>query len=186
MGIVMANAAISLDGFIAGPDHEMDWVFDHDFLPDEPVEEVDAVIASTGAILSGRGSYDVGQASTREETSSAFGGAWSGAEFVLTHRPPPDPSRPGPRYLSGDVAAAVATASAAASGRNLLVLGANLTQQCLELDLVDEIILLVLPIVLGDGIRLFGRSGTGTPLLFDTVAAHQVGRAALLHHRRRR
>jgi hypothetical protein len=33
MGIVLASTAISLDGFVAGPNHEIDWVFDHHFLP---------------------------------------------------------------------------------------------------------------------------------------------------------
>jgi hypothetical protein len=36
MGIVMANTSISIDGFVAGPNHEMDWTFDHDFLPKVP------------------------------------------------------------------------------------------------------------------------------------------------------
>jgi hypothetical protein len=33
MAIVIVNAAMSLDGFIAGRNHEMDWIFDHQFLP---------------------------------------------------------------------------------------------------------------------------------------------------------
>ena len=185
MGIVMANAAISLDGFVAGPNHEMDWIFDHHFLPEGPVGVVEEIVASTGAILSGRGSFDVGRASTREETSSAFGGRWSGAEFVLTHRPPSEPRSSGPSFLSGDIREAVATARAAAGGKNLLVLGAGVTRQCLEADLVDEILLIVLPIMLGDGIRIFGRPGY-REVLFDTVKSIQVGQAVALHYRRRR
>ena len=73
---------MSLDGFIAGPGHEMDWVFEHT-APGEGAEEA---MAATGAMLSGRHTYDVGQRSRRPETSAAYGGAWSGAEFVLTHR----------------------------------------------------------------------------------------------------
>ena len=45
MGIVLASTAISLDGFIAGPNHEMDWVFDHHFLPEGPIDIVEEVIA---------------------------------------------------------------------------------------------------------------------------------------------
>jgi dihydrofolate reductase len=184
MGIVLANTAISLDGFIAGPNHEMDWVFDHDFLPEGPIDIIEEVIATTGAILSGRGSYGVGEASSRGETSGPFGGRWSGPEFVLTHRPPPDPP-PGLRFLSGDIRQAVATARAAAGGKNLLVLGANVTQQCLEADLVDEILLFQLPLLLGDGIRLFGRPGY-RQVLFETILATRYGQAAALHFRRRR
>jgi hypothetical protein len=38
MGIVMANTSISIDGFVAGPNHEMDWIFDHDFLLKVPIQ----------------------------------------------------------------------------------------------------------------------------------------------------
>lgn len=181
----MVNAAMSLDGYIAGPNDEMDWVFDHRFLPDEPIGQIDDIIASTGAILSGRGSYDVGQASQREETSSAFGGRWSGPEFVLTHRPPTEPPRPGLSFLSGDVTDAVTTALGAAEGKNLLVLGANVAQQCLDADLIDEILLLVLPILLGDGVQLFGQPGY-REALFETINAVRTGQAIVLHFRRRR
>lgn len=184
MGIVMANSAMSLDGYIAGPNHEMDWVFDHQFLPDEPIDLVDNVIAATGSILSGRGSYDVGQGATRGETSSAFGGRWSGPEFVLTHQPPAVLGRSDIRFLAGDIRNAVGTALAAAGGKNLLVLGANVTQQCLEADLIDEILLFVLPITLGNGIRLFGRQAY-RETLFETVTGKQVGDGVAVHVRRR-
>jgi len=119
MGIVLVNAAVSLDGFIADPNHEMDWIFDHQFLPDEPIDDV---IRTTGAILTGRGSYEVGRRSERSETSSAFGGRWSGPEFVLTHRPPADDETREVSFLSGSIAQAVSTSPAAAQGKNLLVL----------------------------------------------------------------
>jgi dihydrofolate reductase len=44
----------------------------------------------------------------------------------------------------------VSTALAAAQGKNVLVLGANVVQQCLEEDLIDEILLLFVPIPLGN------------------------------------
>jgi dihydrofolate reductase len=185
MGIVLVNAAMSLDGFIAGPHHEMDWIFDHKFLPDGPIDVVEDLIASTGAMLSGRGSYEVGRAATREETSSAFGGRWSGPEFVLTHRPPSEPAQAGLIFLSRDIADAVATALQTAGEKNLLVLGANVVQQCLEADPVDEMLLFVLPILLGDGIPLFGRPGY-REVLFETVRTAQVGQAVALHFHSRR
>jgi hypothetical protein len=77
---------MSLDGFIAGPSHEMDWMFDHaGDVPDTLVEEV---IASTGAILGGRRGYDLGRRALRPETSKPFGGRWKGPIFVLAHSPP--------------------------------------------------------------------------------------------------
>jgi dihydrofolate reductase len=183
MGIVLVNAAVSLDGFIAGPNHEMDWIFDHQFLPDEPIGAIDDVIRTTGAILTGRGSYEVGRRSERSETSSAFGGRWSGPEFVLTHRPPADDETREVSFLSGSIAQAVSTALAAAQGKNLLVLGANVVRQCLDEDLVDEILLLLVPILLGDGISLFGAPG-GRQIRFETVSVSQAGQVAFLRFRR--
>jgi dihydrofolate reductase len=184
MGSVLVNSTVSLDGFVAGPRHEMDWIFDDGFIPDEPSAVIDDVIRTTGAILAGRHSYDVGQAATRSETSSAFGGRWSGPEFVLTHRPPPDAADQHPTFLSGSIDDAVATALAAAGDRKLLVLGANVVQQCLDHDLVDEMLLLVLPVVLGDGIRLFGPTG-GQQIRFELTSADRWGQSAVLRFARR-
>ena len=63
MGIVLYHTAMSLDGFIAGPADAMDWVFKHD----GPNPVVDEVIRTTGALLAGRRSYDVGQKSQQVE-----------------------------------------------------------------------------------------------------------------------
>ena len=73
---------------------------------------------------------------------------------MFTHQPPDDETRPELDFLSGDIAVPIATGLRAAGGKNLLVLGANVAQPCLEADLVDEILLKLLPIVLGDSIRL--------------------------------
>jgi dihydrofolate reductase len=81
--------------------------------------------------------------------------------------------------LSGDIREAVATAGTAAGGRNLLMPGANVTQQCLEADLVDEVLLFQLPVLLGDGIRLFGRPGY-REVLFETILATRYGQAVAL------
>jgi dihydrofolate reductase len=174
VGLVVVGATMSLDGFIAGPDDAMDWVFDYvgPGLLDEMDEEI---IRTTGAVLSGRGCYDVGRRGERPETSGLYGGRWHGPEFVLTHHPPDDDDRPELQFLSGDIRAAVATASAAAGGRNLLVLGANVVGQCLDAGLVDEIRLHVAPIVLGDGVRLFGAAGRPTVKL-QTQSVAQRGR----------
>jgi len=84
--------------------------------------------------------------------SRGEGYPFDGPIFVLTHKPP-DPPEPGVTYLSGDIGAAVATALAAAGGRNLEILGADVASQCLQRGLVDEIQVYVLPVLLGDGVR---------------------------------
>ena len=77
---------------------------------------------------------------------------FSGPVFVLTHRPP-EPPDPDITYLTGDIGEAVATARSAAGGKNLEILGADVAAQCLQRGLVDEILVYVLPVLLGDGIR---------------------------------
>jgi dihydrofolate reductase len=85
-GIVRWHVTMSLDGFIAGPDDAMDWVFEHA----EPNPAVDDVIRTTGAILAGRRTYDVGRRDVgkRKPSGQAFGGAGTGPQFVLTHDVP--------------------------------------------------------------------------------------------------
>jgi hypothetical protein len=54
---VVVQTTMSLDGCVAGPNHEMDWVFEHS--ADVPPGLVEESIASTGAVLGGRRAYEV-------------------------------------------------------------------------------------------------------------------------------
>ena len=108
-------------------------------------------------MLAGRRSYEVGRRGERPEVEEAFGGGWSGAQFVLTHRPhDPDPAN---TFLSGDIRDAMRDALAAAGGKDVNIIGADVARQCLEAGLIDEIVVFVAPVLLGDGVRLFGRPG---------------------------
>jgi dihydrofolate reductase len=124
----------------------MDWIFEY-ASPDQAAE----VMAATGAIIAGRRTYEVGQRDTGKPCGEAYGGAWQGAQFVLTHQPPQAPPDPAVTFLSGDIEAAVATARKAADGKNVEVFGADLTGQCLERGLVDEIVVHIAPVLLGTG-----------------------------------
>ncbi len=108
--------------------------------------------AATGAMLVGRRTSDVGERMQAEDPGSVDY-PFSGPVFVLTHRPPQEPP-PGITYLSGDISEAVATARAAAGGKDVEILGADVAGQCLERGLVDEILVYVLPVLLGDGIGI--------------------------------
>ena len=148
---------MSLDGFIAGPGETMDWVFDF-VAPDEFPE----VAAATGAMLVGRRTYEVGnRMNAGKERGSASSGEtypFSGPVFVLTHEPP-EPPNPAVTFLTGDIGEAGATALDAAGGKNLEIIGADVARQCLRRGLVDEILVYVLPVLLGDGIRFFSSPG---------------------------
>jgi dihydrofolate reductase len=112
-GIVVWHVTMSLDGFIAGPDDAMDWFFEHA----EPNPAVDEVIRTTGAILAGRRTYDVGRRDVGKPSGQAFGGAWTGPQFVLTHDVPDGSDDPSVTFLSGDITNAVNRALTAAGGR---------------------------------------------------------------------
>jgi dihydrofolate reductase len=180
MGIVRITTTMSLDGYIAGPGGDMDWVFE--YAGDAPAEVVDEMIDTTGAILAGRGSYDVGRGSTRRETSKPFGGRWSGPQLVLTHRPPDDEEDPDIRFISGDIGEAVTAALDAAGGRNVLIFGANVADQALSAGRVDDILIFLLPVVLGGGVRLFG-DPIGRRVDLEPIEITRSGRIASLHYR---
>jgi dihydrofolate reductase len=146
-GKVIWEASMSLDGFIAGPGHALDWIFEHT----ESDPALEEVMHSAGAMLGGRRTYD----SAPREEQEAYGGAWDGRLFVLTHQPPADPD-PRVTFLTGDLRDAVATALDAAGGKNLVVAGADIPRQCIQAGLIDEIVVHVVPVLLGDGVRLFG------------------------------
>src|SRR5881275_2441147 len=181
-GKVVVNRSMSLDGFIAGPGHAMDWVFDF-VAPDEFPE----IAAATGAMLLGRRTYEVGsRMDAGKERGSASSGEtypFSGPVFVLTHRPP-DPPDAAVTFLTGDIGEAVAAARSAAGGRNLEILGADVASQCLRRGLVDEILVYVLPVLLGDGT---GFSSPGLPRIdLEPVSSTRSGAVTILRFRVRK
>jgi dihydrofolate reductase len=175
MASVIWSTTMSLDGYIAGPDDAMDWVFRFTGAG----ENADEIISSTGAILAGRRSYDVGRKpGQRPEAREAFGGAWRGPQFVLTHHPPTDEDDDTITFLNGDIVAAVAAATVAAGGKDVLVLGADVARQCIDSLLIDEILIFLVPILLGDGVRLFARKGA--PVDLNVLSVAQFGQVTYL------
>jgi len=173
-GKVVVNRAMSLDGFIAGPGDAIDWVADF-VSPDDLREQAGA----TGAMLVGRRTADVGERMEAEKPGSVDY-PFSGPVFVLTHRPPEQPD-PEVTYLTGDIGEAVATARSAAGGKNLEILGAEVAGQCLRRGLVDEILVYVLPVLLGDGIRF---SPQGMPRIdLEPVSSTPSGAVTILRFR---
>lgn len=152
-GKVLWHFSMSLDGFIAGPNHEMDWMSGCTFRPGLVAEYV----STTGAILGGRSGWDgISQA-------RPYGGAWRGPIFVLTHHPQDATPVDGVTFLDCGPAEAVRIGLAAAGGKNLEVFSPSIGRQLLELGLIDEIDLHIVPVLLGDGIRLYDNPG-GAPV----------------------
>jgi dihydrofolate reductase len=176
-GKVVVNRSMSLDGFIAGPGDTMDWVFDF-VAPDEFPE----IAAATGAMLIGRRTYEAGKRMEADKPGSTDY-PFSGRVFVLTHHPP-DPPDPAVTFLTGDIGEAVATARSAAGGKNLEILGADVASQCLRRGLVDEILVYVLPVLLGDGIR-FSSPGLAR-IDLEPVSSTRSGAVTILRFRVRK
>jgi dihydrofolate reductase len=176
-GKVLWHFSMSLDGFVAGPNHEMDWLAGD--LTNRPglIEEY---VTTTGAVLGGRDGWDVAAASG----GRPYGGDWEGPIFVLTHHPEDAEPAEGITFLSCDVAEAVRIGLEAADGKNLEVFSPTIGRQLLERGLIDEIDLHIAPVLLGDGIRLFDNPG-GEPVYLDLVNADDPTRVMNLRYRPR-
>jgi dihydrofolate reductase len=176
-GRVLWHTMMSLDGFVAGPNDDMQWAFGIDNGPSPTIQEV---LRSTGALLVGRRTQDV-----EDRLQPGFyGGAFQGPFFVLRHDPPTEP--PVVKGVSGQfievgIEEAVDLARTAAAGRDVVVLGANVASQCVEAGILDEIIIHVAPVLVGDGVRLFQRDG-GAPVGLTAISSSDEGSMTVLRY----
>ena len=172
-GKVLWHFTMSLDGFVAGPDHAMGWMTGFSFRPGL----VDEYVKTTGAVLAGRDGWDAAVGDHRP-----YGGAWEGAIFVLTHHPEDAIPADGVTFLSCDPAEAVRTALEAAGGKNLEVFSPPIGRQLLQRGLIDEIDLHIAPVLLGDGVRLYDHPG-GDPIRLDRVGDGEATSAVNVRYR---
>ena len=164
--MIVLCMSMSVDGFIAGPDDGIDHGLGidgerlHDWLrPGEgdprsyrPVDGPGATVfdelMATGAVIVGRRTFE-------------FAGGWGGDHhdgvpiFVLTHAAPDEPAPGHARYVTDGIGSCVAQAKAAAGRRDILLHGAATAQECLRAGLLDEMELQLMPVLLGQGRRLF-------------------------------
>ncbi len=164
MSASVLGFAMSLDGYIAGPNDEPGNPggdgFDrlHEWFapgggkfvrPSGPAGELFDEMMSVGALVTGR--------RTAEQAGHWRGDVHGAPIFVLSHRPP-DPSLvkyPLVKYVSEGIASAIAQAKAAAGGRNVMVHGAYTAQRALEEGVLDELQIDLIPVLFGAGRRLF-------------------------------
>lgn len=177
MGKLIWQTMMSLDGFIAGPNDDMSWVFGADSGPSETIARV---LSTTGALLVGGRTQDV-----EDRLQPGFyGGAFRGPFFVLRHNPPPHPpvvKGVTGRFLKVGIKEAVTIAKEAADGGNVVVLGANIAKQCIEEELLDEIIIHAAPVLVGGGVRLFERTG-GELVKLEPISSAAEGGMTVLHY----
>ena len=181
MGKVVANAIMSLDGYVAKQDNTIGRLFDWlqngevalptpagDFtvhLTPPSAEHWRRWVSSVGALVCGRTLFDFTQ-------------GWHGRHsmdvpvVVVTHQVPTDwvdahPEAPF-TFVTDGVEAAVAKAKEIAGDRVVAVTGGTIAGQCLELGLLDEVAVDLVPVLMGEGNRpFFGRLSSHDVLLGD-------------------
>ncbi|HEX4813913.1 MAG TPA: deaminase [Nonomuraea sp.] len=176
MGSVVASMSMSLDGFVAGPNDEVDHVFawynagpvkvdteNPDFtvnLTEESAEVFQP--GALAALVTGRRLFDL---------TNGWGGRHPmGAHvFVVTHSVPDGwPREDAPfTFVTDGVASAVRQAKELAGDGDVALATPTITQQCLELGLVDVIAVDLVPVLLGEGIPFFAGLKK-TPIMLDT------------------
>lgn len=152
---VLAHATVTLDGFMAEPDGGVDWMFGRPSAPQDD-DAVTAITDRIGAVVGG-----ANKTRTIEDGEIPYGGMLQAPVYLMTRTPQDPVERDGVTYtfVVDDIAHAVEQAERAAGDKWVSLLGGSITRQCLRLGLVDEILLHVAPVLLGDGISLFGGLG---------------------------
>jgi dihydrofolate reductase len=192
---VFAGITTSVDGYIAGPNDGPGkglgeggerlhyWVFGGPWTYDnEPTGEAtgeDAAwlreaMSRLGAVVGGRWTY---------EAADHWGdqNPWSVPFFIVTHRPEEEPAGGAFTFVSG-VKEAVDRAVEAAGDKDVHVMGgADVIRQALEAGLVDELTIIVAPVVLGGGKRLF--DGFSTSLDLEHLGVRQSQFATFIDYR---
>jgi dihydrofolate reductase len=181
VGKVIAGMTMSLDGFVADADGNVDRLY-ADFAELRETPSMADTIAETGAVLMGRKTFEMGDP---DSYVSAY--EFQVPIFVLTHHPPRVPPKQDDRltftFVQGEVASAVAQARAAAGDKAVQVVGgANVIQQVLQAGLVDELHIDVMPLFLGDGLRLFERAALDR-IDLETIGVETVGQRTGLRFR---
>lgn len=174
MGKVLLDMAMSLDGYIVGPHDEDHGLNDWFFSPEEGSKKVvDESLASLGAIIMGRQTYEVA-----DKQNGFVDTPYKITHFVLTHHVPEKKARGAATiiFVTDGIESALAQAKASAGDKDVaLGGGANIAQQFLKAGLVDDIQIHLIPKLLGEGKRLFAPSGTEPIELELTRTIEAVG-----------
>lgn len=169
--------ASSLDGFIATANDNLDWLLQFDGF-DGGKESYDAFFADVGCIAMGGETY----AWIREHEPDS----WPYPEipcWVFTHHELAAPKGADVTFVRGPVREFVPDLASDAGGRNVWVVGGGvLAAQFAEAGMLDELIISIIPIMLGGGKPVLPVSGVTRPL--ELISSRTMGRGVLeLHYR---
>jgi len=187
MSKIFSHMTMSLDGYIAQTDDQpgelFDWYAAGDVNLANPNEDVsfnvdDAsaealrdLTENTGALVTGRRLFDIADGWGDKHPAGA-------PVVVVTHHPPTDAAErwPNTTFVEG-VEAAIERAQQIAGDKNVTVASADITQQALELGLLDEVCVSLVPVLFGEGVPYFRQLEGGHLLLDDPIVVQ--GRRAL-------
>ncbi|HET7566215.1 MAG TPA: dihydrofolate reductase family protein [Gemmatimonadaceae bacterium] len=163
---VRYRVAASLDGYIAGPDGEIDWI-----VPD-PTLDFAALYAGFDTVLLGRRTYEL----TLQPGAPAWPAGWRVYVFSRTLEAT---AHPAVRVVSTD-ASAVVRALRAEPGRDIWLFGGgSLCASLLAANLVDQVEVAIMPVLLGGGIPLVAPGAPRSRLTLRRSDAHPAGIVSL-------
>ncbi len=171
---VTLHVVASLDGFIAKKDNSISWMDSCDVYERGVKGDDDEVLQSIDCYVVGSRTYEHAL-----ELGWPYGDT---PTFVVTSRALPC-TRKTVEFYSGDLKNLVVETLAPRYRNIWLVGGAMLGQSFLRLGLVDEIRLMLAPVTLGDGLHLFGNSGTEQKWHLKNVVAYKNGYVDLSYSR---
>ncbi len=181
MSKVVFGMAMSLDGFVNDKNGSVSRLYP-DFEGMVASDHLQESIRTTGAVVMGRHSYDMGN------------GDFTGYEyqvpiFVLTHHAPEaaakgENDRLKIHFVSDGAKSAVEQAKAAAGDKIVTIVGgADTGQQCIREGLIDEIEVNIIPVLLGEGLRMFDQLGAAPTDLALVKLIENVGGGTTLLYR---
>ncbi len=159
MGKVIVGTTMSLDGFMNDRNGGVSRLYP-DLEALRKTELLQESIRTTGAVVMGRRAYAMGDPDWYADHYE-----FQVPIFVLTHAVPEHLPKENDKltftFVTEGIEHAIAQAKAAAGDKNVMVIGgANTAQQCIRAGLVDEIQIGIIPVLLGEGLRLFEHLGS--------------------------
>lgn len=160
--------ASSLDGFIATPEHSLDWLLQFGSVEETSYPDF---IRDVGALAMGSHTYEwILRNQSDSESDRPLSWPYEQPTWVFTSRPLPVVRGADIRFVRGDVRPVHDAMAAAAAGKNIWVVGGGeLAGQFYDHGLLDEIIVQITPVTLGHGMPLLPRRISHPPLRLKSV-----------------
>jgi dihydrofolate reductase len=184
MGRIVITEFVSLDGVIEAPGggeefKHAGWTFEIDRGAEGNKFKLDETMA-TAALLLGRRTYE-GFAAAWPSREGEFADKFNSMPKYVVSSTLTDPDWNNTTVLGGDVAEAVGKLKQDVDGEIVVHGSAQLAQALIDEGLADEVRLMVFPVVLGDGKRLFGPTGDKKPMKLTSSQTVGDGVAILVY-----